>query len=96
MQVAALDSSWDLKGRQLADVIWALAHCRHWTGRLPDLEACFLKVGGFPALTPADLSSSLWGFATLAYKPVQLLQGLGGCWKEQQQQVKGKRRGEFL
>ena len=46
LRVAKLPS-WRLHEKELANVMWGLANARHWTDRLPDLEACVVRVGGW-------------------------------------------------
>ena len=60
-------------------MLWALAHCRHWTPLLPQLEACWLAAGGpsaAAAATAAEAVTSIWAFAVLGHTPTQLLQQL--------------------
>ncbi|KAG1670013.1 hypothetical protein FOA52_011169 [Chlamydomonas sp. UWO 241] len=82
MRVARL-SVWRLAPGDVADVAWALAHARHHTPRLADLEDTIARMGGLGSFTPAEASRMLWAFATLAHTPTRLLQGLSPEWNWQ-------------
>jgi hypothetical protein len=61
-------------------VLWALAHCRHWTPRLGDLDAALERSGGPGRLRPSEVSIALWAFATLGHPPAALLRRLTPAW----------------
>jgi hypothetical protein len=87
---------WPFTPRQLANVLWALGQCRHWSDKVPTVEAALLQAGGLLQLTPGELCSALWGCATLNYVPQQLLKQLGAAWAGdaagQQQQVQQQKK----
>lgn len=86
--------AWPFKPRQLANVLWALGQCRHWSDKVPSIEAALLQAGGLLKLTPGELCSALWGCATLNHVPQQLLKQLGAAWANgctTQQQVQQKK-----
>lgn len=57
-------------------MLWALASARHWSRLLPQLDAALVAAGGVASCTAPELVSVLWSYATLAYRPVQLLDQL--------------------
>lgn len=67
---------WSPSPSELSDVLWALAHARHWTPLLTQLESCIMTAGGAPACTAAEAVTSIWAFAVLGHTPKQLLQQL--------------------
>jgi hypothetical protein len=77
LQIAqAKFSRWAPRPSALSDVLWALAHARHWTPLLTQLESCTLAAGGPAACTAAEAVTSIWAFAVLGHTPQQLLQQL--------------------
>jgi hypothetical protein len=77
LQIAqAKFSRWGPRPSELSDVLWALAHARHWTPLLTQLESSILAAGGPPACTAAEAVTSIWAFAVLGHTPQQLLQQL--------------------
>jgi hypothetical protein len=83
MQIAqAKFVRWSPSPSELSDVLWALAHARHWTPLLTQLESCIMAAGGAPACTAAEAVTSIWAFAVLGHTPKQLLQQLDAKgWK---------------
>lgn len=45
LQIARF-GSWRLASSDTGQLLWALGNARHWTARLPDIEACLVKVSG--------------------------------------------------
>ncbi|GAX80619.1 hypothetical protein CEUSTIGMA_g8054.t1 [Chlamydomonas eustigma] len=80
MRVARF-GTWQLTWSDMADVAWALAHARHWTPRLSELEGCLIKAGGLSYTTPAETSRILWAFATLGHTPEGLLKAFKANWE---------------
>jgi len=82
-------SRWQPRPSELSDVLWALAHARHATTLLSQLEACLMAAGGSPACSAAEAVTSIWAFAVLGHTPTQLLQQLNQHgWVVKQEVVK--------
>lgn len=79
LKIARL-GSWTFEAADLADVVWALAHSRHGTSRLPDVERAVVRAGSLARCKPSEVAAILVGLATLGYKPRELLAGISPGW----------------
>lgn len=73
--------SWKLSTSDTAELLWSLAHSRHASPKLADIEGGLLRQGGLGRCKPSEVSTILWALATLGRTPRALLGSLPAGWQ---------------